>query len=130
MLKYYNIHANPPQEIPQEFRKFRWAFHAYPLRVDPQRPQICGGVLCGIFICSAGHRRGKRNEGDTEERGEWRDNAESGGTLAEQKKAEESGTKESQKKEGNGGTIPSVAERRKNRGAEAMNGGDLWHFAK
>jgi hypothetical protein len=44
--------------------------------------------------------------------------------------AEESGTKESQKKEGNGGTIPSVAVRRKNRGAEAMNGGDPWHFAK
>ena len=112
MLKYYNIHANPPQEIPQEFRKFRWAFRAYPLRVDPQRPQICSGVVFGIFICSAGQRRGKWNEGDTEERGEWRGNAESGGTLAEQKKAEESGTKESQKKEGNGGTMPRAVERK------------------
>ena len=64
------IHTNPPQEIPQKFRKFRWAFRAYPLRVDPQRPQICGGVVFGIFICSAGQRRGKRDEGDTEERGD------------------------------------------------------------
>ena len=61
---------------------------------------------------------------------EMADYAESGGTLAEQKKTEESGTKETQRKEGNGGTMPSVAERRRNRGAEAMNGGDLWHFAK
>ena len=59
-----------------------------------------------------------------------------GGTLAEQKKAERrnyaerSGTEEKQKKEGNDGTMPSVAERRRNRGAEAMNGDDLWHSAK
>jgi hypothetical protein len=44
-----------------------------------------------------------------------RDNAESGGTLAEQKEAERrnyaerSGTEEKQKKEGNGGAMPSVA---------------------
>ena len=44
--------------------------------------------------------------------------------------AERSGTEEKQKKEGNGGTMPSVAERRRNRGAETMNGGDLWHSAK
>jgi hypothetical protein len=65
-----------------------------------------------------------------------RDNAESGGTLAEQKEAERrnyaerSGTEEKQKKEGNGGTMPREGGRRKNRGAEAMNGGDLWHSVK
>ena len=50
--------------------------------------------------------------------------------YARRNNAESGGTEEKQKKEGNGGTMPSVAERRKNRGAEAMNGGDSWHFAK
>ena len=52
---------NPPQETPQMFRKFRWAFSAHSLTVEQWRPQICGGVDLGIFICSAGQRREWRN---------------------------------------------------------------------
>jgi len=50
--------------------------------------------------------------------------------YARRDNAESGGTKGKQKKEGNGETMPSVAVRRRKRGAEAMNGGDLWHFAK
>ena len=41
------------------FRKFRRAFRAYPLTVEQQKLQICGGVDLGIFICSAGHWRNR-----------------------------------------------------------------------
>ena len=70
------------------------------MTVEQQKQQICGGVDLGIFICSAEQRREERNEGESEEKGKWRDYAKCSGTEEKQRKAER---RDYAEESGNGG---------------------------